>query len=149
MRHIDWQNRLTDYINDIRDLPFAFSEHNCLFMAFGAIKAVNELDLMPLYVDRATNEIAGARALREVDGVATCQDCLLKHLGGELQPIAFARPGDIVFITEEHDNYKLIEDMRLFGPVPGICYGVNSFFLSEDGLFEIPTMKANEALWVS
>jgi hypothetical protein len=148
MRHIDWQIRLSEYLTKVRSEPFVFETHNCLFHVFNGIKAVNDLDLMPLYEGRATSEKAGALALRHVDGVDSVEAVLLKHLGGEFQPTAFARPGDIVFIEDYNSEYEIYSD-TLFGPVPGICYGMTSFFLGENGVIEIPTSLTDKTLWVS
>jgi hypothetical protein len=149
MRHDDWSTRLSQYIDAMREEPFDFARHNCLFFAFGAIKAVNDLDLYPLYAGKAENVKVGKRALKEVDGVDTVEACLQKHLNQEFQPPAFARIGDIVFITNDNALVQLATDIKLFGPIPGICYGANSFFLGEHELIELPTLTADKTLWVS
>lgn len=149
MRHEDWQTRLSAYLEEMRNVPFDFPNHNCMLLGFGAVKAVTELDLAPNYVGKLSSEQAGALALRKVDNVKTVEEVFLKHLGGEFQPIAFARPGDLVFISDNNTQFELPLSIRLFGPVPGICYGITSFFAGEDGLIEFPTLMADKTLWVS
>lgn len=149
MRNENWQTQLSEYLDGVRNTPFDFPSHNCMLFAFGAIEAVNDISLRPLYEGKLANEIAGARALRTVDDCGTVQEVLLKHLGGELQPIAFARPGDIVFIKSANEFITNLDGMKMFGPLPGVCYGSSSFFLGEDGIAEVPTLMLDEAIWVS
>lgn len=149
MRHEDWQTRLSAFLDENRYRQFAFENHNCLFFSFGGIYAVTEKDLMPLYEGRASSPKAGALALRKVDGVDTVAGALAKHLRQDFQSVAFARPGDLVFIENENPAFDLAADLKLFGPTPGICYGYTSFFLGTEGLVEVPTMMADKMLWVS
>jgi len=150
-RHKNWQQRLNDVVREHRNSPFDFKTLNCLFWAFKGIKAVIDVDNMPDYDGRSENIKVGKRALQLVDGCDTVQEVLIKRLGQELQPIAFARPGDLVFINPDNDIFNINEDMRLFGPLPGICYGngLTSLFLGETELRELPTIRLDSALWVS
>ncbi len=149
MRHEDWQTRLSEYLTDELHTSYDFPNHNCMLFAFGAVKAVIDLDLRPLYEGKLASETIAALALRKVDNVETVEDVFIKHLGGEFQASGFARPGDLVFITEDNSDYELPINIRLFGPVPGVCYGINSFFLGAAGLIEIPTVQTDKSLWVS
>lgn len=148
-RKLKWQDRLTSVINEWRDKPFDFQTSNCLFLAFAAIRAVNGINILHEYEKHASSERSGALALRKIDNVKTCQELLLKRLGGELQPIAFARIGDIVFIDENKFDIQIQEDLKMFGPIPGICYGYISYFVGKNGLVDIPTLQLDSALWVS
>lgn len=144
----DWQSNLTNLINDNRNKPFDFPTYNCLLWAMAGIKAVTGKDLAKAYIGKIPNEKAGALALRHNDNVKTSEELLSKYLG-QFQAIAFARLGDIVFLSPTNGEYELPADLKLFGPVPGICYGTLSYFLGEQGLVEIPTLQLDKALWVS
>jgi hypothetical protein len=74
--------------------------------------------------------------LKKVDGVEQPVDLFIKHLG-ELQPIGFARPGDLVFKDDAQ------------GMVPGVCIGARSVFVGENGLEEVGTIELSGAIWVS
>ena len=150
-RHVNWQQRLSDVVREHREQPFDFKTLNCLFWAFKGIEAVIDIDFMPDYEGKSETVLTGKKALKEIDGCNTVQEVLIKKLGGELQPIAFARPGDIVFLNGQLDNFYVQQELVLFGPTPGICYatGMNSLFLGETGLVEAPTIGLDSALWVS
>jgi len=150
-RHVNWQQRLSDVVREHREQPFDFETLNCLFWAFKGIEAVIDIDFMADYAGKSETLLMGKKALKEVDGCETVQEVLIKKLGGELQPIAFARPGDIVFLNESIYGFHIQQELRIFGPTPGICYanGMNSLFLGETGLVEAPTIELDSALWVS
>ena len=148
-RHDDWQTRLSAYLEKMRYEPFDFPNHNCMLFGMGGVEAVTGEDLAAPYVGKLTSETAGALAIRRIDDVETVEQVFLKHLGGDFQPVGFARPGDLVFIEDSNDEFEIPASIRLFGPVPGICYGMTSFFTGENGLVEFPTLMADKALWVS
>jgi hypothetical protein len=150
-RHKDWQQRLSDVVREHQEKPFDFKTLNCLFWAFKGIKAVIDYDNMPDYDGRSNSILDGKRALKQVDDCDTVQEVLAKRLGQELQHIAFARPGDIVFLNDKLGDFDVQQELKLFGPTPGICYGngMNSLFLGETGLVELPTIRLDNTLWVS
>jgi hypothetical protein len=149
MRHNNWQNRLSGVINNAHK-PFDFVEHNCLFLALQNLDAMLETRHYNKYKSYAKDgPEAAAIKLRKVDKVKTCQELLQKLVSNpELQHISAARPGDIVFI--EHNRESLpVTQVELFGPTPGVCYGLISYFVGENDLIEIPTLTLDSALWVS
>lgn len=44
MRHIDWENRLNDYINANRDRKFRYGRFDCVTFTMGAVKAITGVD---------------------------------------------------------------------------------------------------------
>jgi hypothetical protein len=147
-RLLDWQNNLAELIEAKRHEPFDFPTHNCLVWASQAIVAVRGDDILAEYHGKYSTERAAATLLRKLDNVTTSQALLEKHLG-ELRPVAFARPGDIVLVDPVETELGLPADIELFGPVPGVCNGVISYFVGELGLVEIETLRLGQALWVS
>lgn len=148
MRNDNWQDNLSALIQEKRQEPFNFTNHNCLLWAFDCVKAVNDLDLSLPYRDNFTDEKSAALLLRRTDKVKTSQELLVKKLG-ELRPISFARPGDIVFVNPKSAGIELPTDFKLFGPVPGVCYGQTSYFVGELGLVQAETLLLGETIWVS
>ena len=149
MRHSNWQFRLTELISSHKDEQFNFETLNCLFWAFKGITAVTDVDHLPEYKDKAISAKIGKRALKDIDKVATVQECLMKRLDQtELLPIALARPGDIVFIDDNVGGLSIQQELKLFGPTPGICYGTVSYFLGEKELIAVPTIRLDNTLWV-
>jgi hypothetical protein len=144
----NWQTNLSSLINSKRELPFNFPTFNCLLWAFEAIEAVTGNDLGIDYRGNFTTPLSAGRLMRKIDKVETSQALLEKYLG-ELQPISFARTGDIVFASTSEEDLELPADTELFGPVPGVCYGTISYFVGEFGLIEFETLKLGQALWVS
>lgn len=149
MRHDDWQNRLAELIDNKRNEPFDFATHNCLMWAFDAIKAVNDQDLSKPYRGKYKTEKQAAALLRKIDNVKTSQELLLLKLKQDIQPIAFARIGDIVLFEPGDDDFEMPTDTKLFGPIPGVCSGVLSYFVGFDNLLEIETLRLSGAIWVS
>ncbi len=148
MRLDNWQSNLSSLIEAKRNEPFDFPNHNCLMWAFSGIKAVTGKDLSLPYRGKYKDEKAAALLLRRVDNVETSKQLLVKKLG-KVRPIAFARHGDIVLVDAKRAGLELPADIRLFGPVPGICYGSISYFVGETGLVQVETLRLGQTIWVS
>lgn len=144
----NWQNNLSALIEAKRNEPFIFKTHNCLLWVLSAVEACTGKDLAEPYRGNYTTEKSAARLLRKIDKADSCLAMLQKHLG-ELKPIAFARAGDIVILDPSKSDLELPTDTNLFGLVPGVCYGVVSYFVGEHGLIEYETLRLEGALWVS
>jgi hypothetical protein len=142
----NWQTNLSQLINDKKEEPFNFPTWNCLMWAIDGILAVSGNDYGKDYRGKYETELGAARILKKYYEVDTCQEFLEKHLNNEAKPIAFARNGDIVLTN---DPELTPTDVTLFGFVPGICYGANSFFVGEFGLIKIETLRLGATIWVS
>lgn len=150
MRHENWQTRLTDIIHSREQEPFDFPTFNCLTLAMDGIEAVTGEDYFKAYRGKYKTETQAKRLLKNVDNVKTSQELIVLKLGNPaLQPVAFARLGDIVFIDEASEELGDVADVKLFGPIPGICYGANSYFVGEHGLVQLSTLRLSSAIWVS
>ncbi len=145
----NWQNNLSSLIEQKRNIPFDFPTWNCLMWAGKGIEAVSGNNPVVHHNGKYKTEKAAATFLRKTDKVNTTQALLEKHLKTKAQPIAFARMGDIVLVNPDTIELDLPADIKLFGPVPGVCYGSISFFLGEDGLVEVNTFLLGQAIWVS
>ena len=127
---------------------FDFPSWNCLYFALQDIDAMLETEFYNKYANLADSPQTAAKNLRRMEEVKTPKELILKLVGGELQHISAARIGDIVFIDEMREDWP-VSQVDLFGPTPGVCYGMNSWFVGENGLVQIPTLKLDSAVWVS
>jgi hypothetical protein len=147
MNRVDnWQENLSDLIRKNRDEPFEFGKFDCTLWAFQAIKASTDIDNAKRYLKgKGYSTAKGAlRLLLRVDGVNQPIE-LMDKLLGERQPIAFARKGDIVSVDASKAGLNVPSSIDVFGPVLGVCYGANSFFVGEFGLIEAPTLTLDAA----
>jgi hypothetical protein len=148
MRLDNWNTDLSALIEAKRFEPFAWPTFNCVIWASLAVQAVNGQDIHALYVGKYSNAKGALKQLRQIDKVPTPLELFQKHLG-ELQPISFARKGDLVFTKDNQTGMNLSSDTELFGPAVGVCYGHSSFFVGAEGLVEIETLQLAQAIWVS
>ena len=147
MRLDNWQNNLSEFLEEKRRVPFDFPTWNCMFFILGGVEAITGIDYASKYKGKFKTELGAAKLLRQIDGVKSSQAFLEKYFG-EPKPVAFARHGDIVLVDPAKTELQLPADIELFGTVPGICYGQISFFLGVDGLVETETLRLGQALWV-
>ena len=148
MRLDNWQNNLSGLIEERRNKPFNFIDSNCLLWAFDAIEAVTGNDLFSDYRGKYKSEMQASLLLRKTDDVKTSEQLLVKKLG-KTRKISFARQGDIVFVNPKNIDLFLPADIKLFGLVPGVCYGSTSFFVGEFGLVQVQTLMLGKTIWVS
>lgn len=146
MRHENWQSRLSALIESRRHTPREYGTLDCLLWAFEAIEAVYDLDFSQPYRGKYKTAKGGLKTLRKVGKVDTPQAALEKVLG-ERKPIAFAMIGDIVF-ADPDDLYLEVEPgAKIFGLVPGVCYGLTSAFVGETGLVFVETLKLRHSYY--
>jgi len=149
MRHDNWQTRLSDLIEANREKPFDFVSHNCLLWAGLGIKAVTGKNPVSKVAGNYADERSALIYLRNKEKVKDVPEFLAKTLGQEQRAIAFARQGDIVFANTESVEDLSINCGKIFGEVPGVCYGSISYFVGEFGLVSCETLKLSRTLWVS
>lgn len=147
-RLINWQTNLSALIEAKRAEPFDFTKHNCLMWAFDAVKAVTGEDFSLDYRGKYKNEKIAALMLRKIDDVKTPKELLIKKLG-KTKPIGFSKIGDIVLVNPNKAGLELAGNIRLFGEVPGVCYGQTSFFVGEFGLIQIETLRLGSTICLS
>jgi hypothetical protein len=149
MSRIDnWQTELSDFIREVETKPFDFPTWNCALFAADAVKAQTGLDLLADIRGKYSNELGASKQLQSIYNLNTVQELFKKQLDMPLKSIAFARVGDIVFVSKGID-FDLPIDMKMFGPVPGLCYGQQSYFVGKDGLIKVETLSLGSTLWVS
>lgn len=144
----NWQTNFSLYLEEKRNVSFDFALWNCLFFAVGAAETITGENPLQRYVGKFKTEKQAAILLRKLDNVSTSEQFLEKYYG-EQKPVAFARIGDIVLVDPNETELDLCSDASLFGLVPGVCYGLNSYFLGENGLIDFPTLRLGSTIWVS
>lgn len=113
-RLADWEPRLNAWMADKQAAPFEWGKLDCVVFAFGCIEAMTGEQVCPPHGDYTTR-IGAMRALTKAgfDNLAFVMDSVLDD-----NPPAMAMRGDIVM----HDGGL------------GVCLGVTSVFLIEDGV---------------
>lgn len=129
-----WRTHLTAHIKEQRDRPFEFGYHDCAMWVAGCVYKITGVDHASHVRGTYSTPEGAYKAIRkgyDVDSLIALYDAKFKRVH-----IAFARPGDIVF--------KMSNFMG-FDCIAGICYGLHSFFVSEDlnTLVEIPTLDCD------
>lgn len=112
---------LYDYLEKANK-PFEWGEHDCCTFAANWAKP----DALKKY--NYSTKIGAGRMLKKHGGVEGIASTWLQE-----KPVAFAQRGDIVSI-EIHGNIVL-----------GICAGIKSWFLSENGLVALKTEECKKA----
>lgn len=92
-RYVDWEARLSAYLDPLRLMPFEWGRHDCCTFAAGAVYAMTGFDHMAEFRGRYTTRIGSLRALKRFGAGA-----LAPTLDQKFTPIAAAtaQRGDIV-----------------------------------------------------
>ncbi len=129
----DWRVRLAEWLEEVRNQPFAQGRHDCALFAAGAVRAVTGTDLAEVYRGRYRTTRGGLRILRKAgfdDHVALA----LHHFAR--QPIALVREGDLVVSDTDQ------------GPGFGVVQGAAAYVLGQNGLALMALSQARLALKV-
>lgn len=93
VRKSDWDQQLSDYLINKRDLPFEYGKNDCACFVSGAIEAITGEDPMADVSKDYTTEIGSLRVLKGLgyDSVEEFMNARFKET-----PIGFAQTGDVV-----------------------------------------------------
>lgn len=139
MKKVDnWLRLLNEHIRENRNKPFEWGQHDCgLWLASCLIVTTGEdvaADIRGQY-----NSAAGAvRAMKKFAGVITPEAFAEARLGPP-KPAVLAFPGDGV--AADLAALGVTGNERQIGLSLGICNGAVSWFASETGLVELPTLS--------
>lgn len=133
-----WRADLTAFIDKSRDKPFKWGSFDCALWASSAFKVVTGYDPAKGFRGAKYSTAAGALKALKVAGFDSPQGIAVARVGPE-KPIAFAMPGDMV--AADLEALGLTGGERQIGLSLGICNGALSYFVSEAGLVELPTLK--------
>lgn len=117
-RLIDWEQRLSDYIGEKRDEPFAYGSNDCCYFCFGAIEEITGQDCMAEFRGKYDTEFGSLRALKEIG-----QGDLESTMDAKFPTVdvSLAQCGDIAF----------------FDGSIGVVIGSFAWFVSDNGLERI------------
>jgi hypothetical protein len=109
MRRGDWPEKLADYFDARRDLPFNWQTNDCATFAAGAIEAMTgQAPALPAYK-------GAAGAARVMDEGSVRERC--EALFGAVLPVAFAQRGDLVLmLMEGRETLGICEGDYIAGP---------------------------------
>lgn len=98
----DWPERLAALIEERREMPFAWGEHDCCTLAADAVLAMTGVDPMEALRSTYASEAGAEAILDEEGGLEALAARLAVTAGlGECHP-GFAQRGDAVLV--EHGN---------------------------------------------
>jgi hypothetical protein len=130
-RFQDWEDRLSTYLDRVRDDEFYWGKHDCVLFANAAVKAITGEDFVSQYQDAYASPREAAELLRELK-FGTLHKAVTKTLGNP-EHVAQATTGDVV-------EYR---------KALGICVGRWSYFVGEqngkEGLVFHPTLQCSHA----
>lgn len=126
MRLEGWETLLNEQIEKARHTPFKWGEHDCLTWACNCLLAITGVDYLADIRGRYKTK-AGAYKLIKKQG-DSLTDCIDQHV--QRVSVKMAKRGDVV----------------MYEGAVGICFGVQSFFITENqGLAGVPTLKCEMA----
>lgn len=127
MRRDDWPERLAAAIEDARDRPFEWGQHDCSTWAMDVVAAMTGQD-GPDWRGKYRTEIGAARHLKKL-GHDSLFAGVCDVLGPPLATHKIAQRGDIVIAND----------------ALGVCIGAQLLQVAEDGLTACPMAAANWA----
>ena len=132
MRIEGWETLLHQHIEEARHSVFAWGENDCALWCAKWIAAITSVDLTGEWKGLYSTE-EGLRDLMQSRGYRSVEE-IADHTAFPIMDRAFAQRGDIVL----HPHGCL-----------GICNGLVSYFLTEQGFTKLRTMQCIKAWKIS
>jgi hypothetical protein len=118
-----WELRLLAAVDDARDTPFQWGQHDCATWAFDVRLMLTGDDAAAVWRGKYKTEAGAARVLRKLK-CQTVDDLAESILGDALPTVLLAQRGDIVLGGAEQ--------------ALGVCVGSDGLFLQPSGLIALP-----------
>lgn len=125
----DWEARLSEYLQERREMPFKYGSNDCAHFAAGAVKAVTGEDVMS-DIKSYTTKAGSLRAIKEA-GADSLEQIIDRKF--EALPIGFASTGDLA----------------LYDGSVGVVLSGKAAFVSEDGFALVPRDQWTQAWGVA
>jgi aspartate/methionine/tyrosine aminotransferase len=125
MKSEGWENILTEYIQSKINTVFEWGQNDCILFAFGFVDLVTNSNFMQ-HKGKCSNEVEAYQYLQSL-GFESVEDCVDFYL--TRKNVRLAQRGDIV----------------CFSGTLGVCDGRLSYFLTENNMIKIPTLKCHFA----
>jgi len=131
MRLPDWEERLTEFLRERRDMPFTWGRNDCALFACDAVLAMTGTDLAEWFRARPyATALEAARRIRQFTDGGSLSDVARRlaerHSIEEIGP-AFATLGDVVLADGPAGRA---------GPMLGISGGHADLYIGEAGIEE-------------
>lgn len=137
-RLFNWRSILTNFIEDSRNVPFSWkSQHDCALWSSTGFELITGYDPAHGLRGKYTTPGGALKALKRA-GFDTPEAIAEGRIGPRIPP-AFALPGDMV--AADLTALGLTGGEPQLGLSLGLCNGAVSFFVGEEGLVELPTLK--------
>lgn len=135
MRKENWWDRLSAYLDKVRDKPFKWGEHDCCLFSSNCVEAMTGVDYMSEYRGGYDSQETAWEVLKG----KTLYMTIKKKLGKPV-PLAMAQRGDVVYHVFHN------------GPAVGISIGQDALFVGQEekkGLVTHPVLKCSKAFKIS
>ncbi|KQO06899.1 DUF6950 family protein [Sphingomonas sp. Leaf242] len=135
VRHQDWEERLSLYLDRVAEEPFKWGSHDCALFAANCVRVMTGDDPVEDFRDVYDTATGAALALRE-HGDGTLLKTMKSIFGEPISP-HFAQRGDVMMFDRT---------------TTGICVGRFSYFVGrqqgQEGLLTMPTSACRYAFRV-
>jgi hypothetical protein len=137
-RHPDWSTRLSKFLVDRDQVPFAWQANDCATFSCDAIQAITGVDLAAVYRGTYKTQRGSLRAIRKVCGGSSVEDAAVhaatQHNLPEINPRMAGR-GDWVLLPNG--------EQRMLGIVA--LDGKHAVAVADQGLIFVPLTRALRA----
>lgn len=130
-----WTRKLPLFIQEKRDQPFEWGVNDCCMFACDWIILLTGFDPADAINLRGaySSKLEAIRILSRFGGVEMLAETFALEREWAEVPVSYAQRGDVVtFQTED-------------GTAIGVCDGLNSLFMSPNGILFMPTLRCSRA----
>lgn len=124
-RYPDWESRLYDFFEEMRDVPHAYGSNDCGLFGASAVLAITGIDPAAHIRGTYSTEIGCAKMLLPYGGLFEFVDMLLPR-----DDLAMCRRGDLVGMNGER------------GPFIAVAWGTMAVSVNDSGTVQIPMDQA-------
>lgn len=129
MRFEDWPERLNSKLQESKDKPFEWGDHDCCLFAADVALELTGIDYADTFRNKYSNAVEAMFLLKPYGGI---EGYVTSRLGGSIN-VAMAQRGDVVTTETE------------YGIALGVCNGLLSAFVSPSGLVWYETLECLNA----
>lgn len=133
----DWPARLSAYLDERRNVPFAWGSNDCCLFAANWLRVCHGVDLARPWRGKYKSEASALKVLKAAGGVRGVVDGLLPRV-----KLAFANRGDVVAYRDPNRNGPAWAVTSL-----GVLDGRHALFATPTGLAAIPRDNLMKTAW--
>lgn len=132
-RPADWPERLAEFVEARRNMPFAWGVHDCMMFAADWVQQLRGVDILAAYRGAYATEAEGDAILTRDGGMEAILASAAQAAGLSERPPRQAQRGDLALIA--HGNLLMA----------GIVNGTNVAVTGADGLAFVPARLIQRA----